>query len=321
MPIRGGSSSRGGSRTKSGGSYLVVWVIVGIFVFALLAMGCCGGLLFYTMKKVGPADYPVQTQDYADARKTFKTKLLSSGPAPQNFAPLTVPPDAKEITFKSGNLKLKAWINKPQPGQFMQPVVIFLHGGFAFGEDDWEQCKPFRDAGFVTMTPILRGENGQPGSFTLFYDEVDDVLAARDELAQIVGVNPNRVFVAGHSAGGTLALLAAMTSTKFKGCASFSGSPDQIGFIRGQESLAPFDQTNPQEFAMRSPLAFPKSFKCPVRLYWGNQELAFSLSNQKLAELCTRARLDVQATPIVGDHVTAVEPAMMEAIAFFSQCK
>ncbi len=35
------------------------------------------------------------------------------------------------------------------------------------------------------MIPILRGENGQPGSYTMFYDEVDDVLAASAALASL----------------------------------------------------------------------------------------------------------------------------------------
>jgi hypothetical protein len=36
----------------------------------------------------------------------------------------------------------------------------------------WEDAKPYRDAGFVVMTPMLRGENGQAGAWSYFYDEV-----------------------------------------------------------------------------------------------------------------------------------------------------
>ena len=39
-------------------------------------------------------------------------------------------------------------------------------------------AQPYRDAGYIVMIPILRGENGQPGFYTMFYDEVDDVLGA-----------------------------------------------------------------------------------------------------------------------------------------------
>ncbi|HEY7230017.1 MAG TPA: hypothetical protein VH558_06575 [Pseudolabrys sp.] len=84
----------------------------------------------------------------------------------------------KIVQYTVGNLKLRAWIALPKNRQSKMPAVLFLHGGFSFSAVDFEKAKPFLDAGFVVMTPILRGENGQPGAFTLFFDEVDDVLAA-----------------------------------------------------------------------------------------------------------------------------------------------
>ena len=63
------------------------------------------------------------------------------------------------------------------------PKVLYLHSRFAFGEDDWEQTEPLRKAGFLVLVPMLRGENGLKGSFTLFCDEVGDCLAAADALA------------------------------------------------------------------------------------------------------------------------------------------
>ena len=71
-----------------------------------------------------------------------------------------VPPaGVTEITYSSGNLGLKAWVNQPEADNARRPAVLFLHGGFAFDLEDWEMAQPFRDAGFVVMTPMLRGEN------------------------------------------------------------------------------------------------------------------------------------------------------------------
>ena len=322
IPIRDVVRPRDGSRSKSGGkSSIAVWLVAGIVLFVLFVVLCCGGLIYVVYTAMQPHEFPEQLKDYAEARKTFKTKLVQSGPSPQAQGPVLIPQGATAIAYDSGSLKLKAWINKPAAGDKPKPAVLYLHGGFAFGEDDWDQCQPFRDAGFVTMTPILRGENGQPGNFSLFYDEVDDAIAAAELLAKTPGVDPNRLFVAGHSAGGTLALLTAMTSKRFKGCASFSGSPDQVTFLRDEPDLVKFDQTDPNEYAMRSPLAFPKSFKCPVRLYWGDDEppQLFLFSSQKLAEKATANGQDVQAISVPGDHDTAVAPAMKLAIAFFQQ--
>jgi dipeptidyl aminopeptidase/acylaminoacyl peptidase len=230
------------------------------------------------------------------------------------------PPGAQEIEYVSGNLRLRAWVDAVRGGA-AKPAVLFLHGGFAFGAEDWEQAQPFRDAGFITMTPMVRGENGLPGFYSMFYDEIDDVVAAAETLARLPGVDPNRIFVAGHSAGGTLTLLAAMTSKRFRAAASFSGSCDQVEFARGQMELVPFEPNNQREYQMRSPLAFPRSFKCPVRIYYGSLEPFFRSSSEKTAELARKAGLDVSAASVPGDHFTSVLPAMRQAIAFFQQVK
>jgi predicted Zn finger-like uncharacterized protein len=297
------------------------WVIIIVVVFGVLGVGCCGGLAWLGWSTVQPTTFPEQTQDYADARKSFKTNLERKGPAPMAGIMGTRPTDAMEVQYPSGNLNLKAWISRTRSKSELMPAVLYLHGGFAFGEDDWRQCQRFRDAGFVTMTPTLRGENGQSGTYTLFYDEVNDVVAAAEFLSKMPGVDSDRIYVAGHSAGGTLAMLAAMTSKRFKGCASFSGSPDQVTFVKRNSELAPFNSSNSKELEMRSPLAFPKSFKCPARLYWGSEEMPFRLATRALIEKATAAGLDVQGIEVPGDHFSSLDQAIPQAVTFFQQQK
>lgn len=120
---------------------------------------------------------------------------------------MTSPPaGVSTVEFPSGDLRLKAWVNAPRADHAKKrPAVVFLHGGFGFGKEDWDMTKPYRDAGFAVLAPMLRGENGQAGVYTLFYDEVDDVLAAGEYLRKQPYVDGERLFVAGHSVGGTLA--------------------------------------------------------------------------------------------------------------------
>src|SRR2546421_2466743 len=165
----------------------------------------------------------VQKEDYAQARLRFHTRLVRKGLSPQPWEPQKPPADVSEIEFPSGALRLKAWVNHPVTYKRQYPAVLYLHGGFGFDIADWEQTKPYRDAGFVVMTPILRAENGQPGAFSFFYDEVNDVLAAVEYLRKQPYVDPNRLFVAGHSVGGTMSLLAALASHRFRAAAAFSG--------------------------------------------------------------------------------------------------
>lgn len=294
------------------------WLVGGLVAAGVLGVGCCGGLMLFGWFAVRPTSFPEQTQDYADARKAHRTVLVKSGPAPQPWDDEPPPAGAKVVTYTSGQLKLTAWVGPPAAGP-PRPAVLFLHGGFAFGADDWDQAKPFRDAGYVVMIPMLRGENGLPGAYSMFFDEVDDVLAAADALARTPGVDPNRLYVAGHSVGGTMAMLAAMAKPRFRAAASLSGSPDQVAWARGQEEVVPFDPADKREFAIRSPLAFPKSFKCPARVYYGSEEVFFQFSSAALAKKATAAGLDVQAVEVPGDHLTMVGPALRECITFFKQ--
>ncbi|MHB1426761.1 MAG: alpha/beta hydrolase family protein [Gemmataceae bacterium] len=310
------SSRRARSKRRSNAKTLLVIGLVGCGTLVVL---CAGGIGIFIWWLTKSTSFPEQTEDYAQARQHFQTKLIRQGAAPQEWQIERPPAGVREQPYLSGALLLRAWVSGPPLDRRRRPAVLFLHGGFAFGADDWEQTQPFRDAGFVVMTPTLRGENGLPGSYSMFYNEVEDVLAAAETLARLSYVDSNRIYVAGHSVGGTLTMLAAMTSNRFRAAASFSGSPDQASWARLQPGVVPFDPADEREFQMRSPLAFPRSFKCPVRLYFGSQEFLFASNSQKTAQLAKAAGLDVEAMSVPGEHMTMVEPAMRQAIAFFQQ--
>jgi formylglycine-generating enzyme required for sulfatase activity len=258
----------------------------------------------------------LQEEDYAQARLRFHTRLVRKAASPQAWQPIKPPAGVSEIEFPSGGLRLKAWINRPSDEKRQYPAVLFLHGGFAFETSDWEQTKPFRDAGFVVMTPILRGENGQPGAFSYFYEEVNDVLAAGEYLRTQPYVDAKRLFVAGHSVGGTMTLLAAMASNRFRAAASYSGAPYWPPFTASSD--LPFNKGDPREILLRSPIAFANSVKCPLRLYYGADEAPFfRLMNQRFAALAARRGLNVEANEMDGNHVSHVRRSMMQSILFF----
>jgi dipeptidyl aminopeptidase/acylaminoacyl peptidase len=271
-----------------------------------------------------PPEVEVQSEDYAEVRKRFRTKLLREGPSPQNSEMPQPPEGATQVEYPSGELSLKAWVNRPaNDSDRRRPAVLFVHGGFALGRSDWEMTRPYRDAGFIVLMPTLRGENGQPGTFSFFYDEVGDVLAAREYLAEQPFVDPQRLFVAGHSSGGTLALLAAMASGRFRAASSFSGSPDQALLVRHAPApfarILPFDKSEPRELQVRSPLAYAASFKCPVRIYYGSEEKHFHLTSPRTAMLAKERGLDVEAREVEGGHASSVSPAMKLSIDFFKR--
>ena len=273
-------------------------------------------------------DITVQTEDYAESRKTFHTKLLQQGPAPHQDCKNSKPPlGAAEVYFPSGGLRLRAWVGIPATEDKQKhPAVLFLHGGFCFDASDWEDAKAFRDAGFIVMLPNRRGENGQPGNFTMFYDEVEDVINAAEYLRKEAFVDDRKLYVAGSSTGGTLTMLAALTYPHFRAAASFSGSPDDVGYTRhavavGNWSDIPFDYRNTEELQLRSARVYAASFKRPARLYYGTEEKHFALSTQPTADLARQHGLDVRAIAVEGGHNSAEAAEIGMAIKFFHETK
>lgn len=97
--------------------------------------------------------------------------------------------------------------------------------------DNDQSAMGFRKAGIAQMYPALRGANNNPGHRECFLGEIDDVLAAAEFLAHRPDVDPDRIYLGGHSTGGLIALLAAASTTRFRTVFSFGpvGDPRQYG--------------------------------------------------------------------------------------------
>src|SRR5690242_13516263 len=122
---------------------------------------------------------PPVARDLHEFRAAHPTHLQRHGPPPtawQDPTPLKLPTGGKEVTYESDGLKLKAWLSDIPADGKLHPAVVFCHGGFWFGNEDWDVLQPFLDAGYVVMAPRVRGENGNPGDFEYYYGEVNDVV-------------------------------------------------------------------------------------------------------------------------------------------------
>lgn len=267
-----------------------------------------------------PVTPPLIGRDYARERQAFRTHLLTKGPAPDKYEPLDPPANAERIFYTSGhngNLHLAAWVSKHRPSHKLRPGVLFLHGGNAMGAGHWALMKPYIDAGYVVMMPTVRGENGQAGSFSGFYNEVNDVLAAADHLAGLPGVDGSRLFVAGHSIGGTLTMLSAMASNRFRAAVPISGNPNAFRFFRRYPEDIRFDDSDVREFEVRTALCYAQSLKCPTYLMHGTKEPHLNQGARLMEKRAKAAGLPIQASRIEGDHTTALPRAISHSITFF----
>ncbi|AYN29071.1 aminopeptidase [Buttiauxella sp. 3AFRM03] len=293
-----------------------------IFTGVLLITGCDQN----TPKATTEKSQVAKEDTLVVARAGFKTKIIET-----NFegdsAPITPPAEVFNlIHYPAKDGAMAAFITPDPKDNVKHPAVIWLVGGYGgIGSDDFfwaEQPKDndqtgsaFRKAGITMMIPSFRGENGNPGRYEMFYGELDDLESARSWLASQPWVDANRIYVVGHSTGGTRALLASELSDKYRAVFSLGGIPDLKKRIEGGKMMVnvPFDQTNPQEFKLRSPQFFISSIKVPTFYFEGEEYYWSEFDEIKASAKAQHIPLQVYKIN-GGDHFNIITP-VSETIA------
>jgi dipeptidyl aminopeptidase/acylaminoacyl peptidase len=193
-----------------------------------------------------------------EARAGFKPKRVSQSGERE---PVPDPPPRvfRKVTYPSPVGKLTAYISVVPDDNQKRPAIIWITGGDCNSVGDvWspmpaaneQSASAYRKAGIVMMFPVLRGGNDNPGVKEGYFGEVDDVVAAADYLARQKSVDPQRIYLGGHSTGGTLALLVSECSDRFRAVFSF-GPANDVSLYPPQ--YTPFDTSNRREVELRSP--------------------------------------------------------------------
>lgn len=258
-----------------------------------------------------------------DLHQNHKTQLLRSSQSPQE-APdgLETARPGQWLNFESDGRLLFGCLRLPK-GNGPHPAVVFCHGGFALGDSDIEDVGLFVEHGFAVFVPAWRGENGNAGSFELYYGEVDDAVAAMEFVARLPHVDENSIYLAGHSAGATIALLAAEMSERPQAVMACSPTLDMTRVVEvvGEAIFdeAPFAIRDTQETDVRSPGRFLSHLGCPAQLVYGDQELLLIAQTesvkQQLQQQGLNIKIDVKAD---CDHFTVLPEAIASAATFFS---
>jgi acetyl esterase/lipase len=170
-------------------------------------------------------------------RRFIKTSGLAAV-APLMAAGQNPPPGGgslsieKDVVFgKGGDIDLHLDIYKPPAGAEKRMATIHIHGGgFTGGSKNTltERVPPYARRGYVALAVQYRlaGQAKWPA-------QIEDVKAAirwTRANAKTLGVDPERIGVVGHSAGGQLALFAAGTANRaeFEGKGGTPGAGTQV---------------------------------------------------------------------------------------------
>jgi dienelactone hydrolase len=218
---------------------------------------------------------PASESALVQARSGFSTKIIRKG---SKYPAIPAPPAGvfERVHYKSPAGALAAYVTPKPDGDGKYPAMIWITGGDSNSLDEMWTPKPrdndqsaagYRKQGLVLMLPSLRGGNDNPGQREGFYGEVDDVIAAADYLASLPYVDPKRIYLGGHSTGGTLVMLVAESTRRFRGVFAFG--PVASAHYYG-EGYNYYDVKDMQEVKRRAPILWLDSVHSPLFVLEGS---------------------------------------------------
>jgi dipeptidyl aminopeptidase/acylaminoacyl peptidase len=193
----------------------------------------------------------------------------------------------QEATLRRGSIPMRVWYYEPDQAAHKLALVIVppagstLFEGMALAEGDRREHFPYVKAGFAVVSFDIDGSVPNRKTATQadllqgaqqFRDAqagLANTQAALDfVLAKVPHINPDRIYIAGHSSAGTLALLAAEYEPRIKACAAYAACTDVEE--RLAKSTPVLDSAIPgyREFLrFSSPKTAPERLKCPAFLF------------------------------------------------------
>ena len=239
----------------------------------------------------------------------------------------------RDVVFgRGGDTELKLDIYRPPAGSEKRMAIIHLHGGgFRRGSKESlnERVRPYAERGYVAVASQYRliGEARWPA-------QIHDVKAAIRWVrahAGDLGIMPDRIAIAGYSAGGQLALFAAGTgdrsefegdggtpgiSTRVIACfAYYPGTTVRMGRGGAAHPLLP-DGSGEAAHAAASPTTYVGDF-APTVLFHGTEDVTIPLeSSERFYRMLQDAGVPSELHVFAGvPHVFDSHPEFAQAAA------
>lgn len=197
------------------------------------------------------------------------------------------------------------------------PVVVFIHGGCWLNQFSLDHVaavsRALAQQGYAVWTPEYRRVGDADGGFPGTFEDIALCLAALRMIAKKHPLDPGRVVLMGHSAGGHLALwLAAQIDLQLRGVVSLAGICDLKAYERlGNDCAASLpgllggtSDEVPGRWARVNPIELP-SGNAPVSLIHGDRDAIVPLAQSESFAAATGCELQVVKG---GGHFDMVSP-------------
>ncbi len=276
-------------------------------------MASIKGIILIIAGSIMLSAIPVHAERLLEKREGFETSIVKEVKGKNK---LDMPPHNhlfKLVQYNTELGKMDAYITKPSAAQEAKksPAIIWITGGHPQGGANLDYvnggnytnnqtANTFFKRGIITLYPTFRGTFGNLGIREEFYGEVNDTIAALKYLQQQSHIDPNHIYLGGHSTGATLALLVAASTDEFAGVIALGPQDDVKN--HGGERL--FDTSNPVEFEMRAPINHLASIKTPTFVIEG--EYGASKALNRMSQRSTNPAVRFWEVPN-ADHFDVIQ--------------
>lgn len=206
------------------------------------------------------------------------------------------------------------WIYLPEkpaaeklPCVLVAPAGSRLFHGMSLAEGDRAEHLPYVRQGFAVIAYELDGPMPEEprgadaiAAAKAFKDSkagLTNAQAALDyALAKVPQIDPNRIFIAGHSSAATHALLMAASDSRIKGCIAYAPAidvPQRVG-PRNLNPLGKGIEGFDEFIKWSSPSNHVKDVKCPVLLFYAADDDVISIPDiERFGEDLKKSNRDV----------------------------
>ena len=216
----------------------------------------------------------------------------------------------EKLAYRSGTLRVFAYLYAPVRSVGPQPTVIFNRGSFVRDEFAGEVLTIFHrlaQAGFVVLAPMYRQSGGGEGRDEMGGADLEDLMATVDVVRALGVVDTRNLFMYGESRGGMMTYQAVRDRYPLRAAAVYGAFTDlrallETEQVRAQASaIWPDFPANADDiYRRRSALMWPEQLNTPLLILHGandrevppSQSLALAARLQQLGkpyELVVRA--------------------------------